>query len=428
MLKISALFLFSLIALNSCLEINPIDQELLPNSSSRAKLIEMLVEVKTEANVNTISGFTDQLRSMLDKLVEAQNKHKAIHAKMMKLCTEEADFRAKEIRTARDAARRALNARTKCQASLKAAVHALPGLQFTLKTYVGELRRAKKQREAERAKFLIRQAAFRNALTFLREFTELVTRGMKAGGWKAFALAEMTEGLLKHSQKLNFMEATVPILAELASSPYKSHHYAYSPNQSLGAKLRGALSDLNNRIRHDNHLNEKLEQAAVHAFNKYSRRLTKVINTLRNNIKRVKKQIVDMTRCIENETKVLEAATRKLARNDALARQAAKMCDSFNKEFIEATYNRLDEIKTMNEICKIVARRFKHLPGDLVKYLERVKNGWIKYVNSTEFHKFKEYERKRFAVNHRGALLARLEASKDNNPVAAVVRGKHGIY
>jgi vacuolar-type H+-ATPase subunit I/STV1 len=375
----------------------------------------MMVQVQTEG-VNTIGGFMGQLREMLDKLVTAQNKHKQIHAKMMKQCTEEDQFRKKEIAAAKIALKRALAARTRCQASLKAAIKALPALEASLSTYVKELARATKQRNIERKKYQQRKAEYAEALEFLAGFMAYVHKRLK-GHMKAFALAEMSETLLRHSAKLSLMSESVPVLVAIASEK-KQNTYAYNANEGLGARLKMALTNLNNRIKADNEANEKTEAAAVAIFAKYSEKLKALIRTLRANVKRVKKQIVDMQRCVDKETKILASATSKRDRNAKLMAQAAKMCDSFNKEFIEATYNRLDEIKTMKEILVIVAKRFKKMPKDLVSYLDTVKDGWIKYVNSTEFHKFKEYERIRYAKNKRGAVLAKLDAQKELNKKA----------
>jgi Txe/YoeB family toxin of Txe-Axe toxin-antitoxin module len=425
MIKISALFLISFLAMNSCLEISPINDELLPSQSNKAQLIDIMVEVKTEGDSNTVGGFMEQLREMLTKLVKAQNKHRVIHAKMMKQCIDEDNFRRKEIAAAKLALARSLAARARCQASLKNAMRELPLLQSTLRTYVNELKRATAVRNVEVRKYKERRASFREALKFLREFMEYVTKRMSSG-YKAFALAEFSENLLKHSAKLNVMTAAVPVLMSIATER-KASDYTYRANQGLGAKLRTALTTLLARIQTDNNANEKAEKLAAAAFKKYSARLNKVINTLRRNIQRVKKQIVAMTKCVEHETQILKLAAKKQARNAVLKANAAKMCKSFNKEFIEATYNRLNEIKTMKEILVIVAKRFKDLPKDLVKYLEEVKDGWVVYVNSTKFKKFVEYERTRYAVNKRGKLLGSANADKDPNATAAVVRGAHGI-
>lgn len=422
---ISAIFLITFLSSYTCLELSPVDNELLPSSNNRQQLIDIMVEVKTEGDVKTIGGFVGQLREMLTKLVNAQNRHRAIHAKMMKQCIEEDQFRRKEVKAARDSLSRALKHRTKCVASRKQATAALPALVRTLKTYVSELKRATQQRNVERAKYLERREAFRGALKFLADFIRFV-KAKLGKSHKAFALAEMSENLLKHSVKLNMMVEVSTILGYVAVR--RHNNYTYSANQKLGGGLRAALDNLVKRLRDDAHKNDVTEANAAAAFKKYSARLNKVIGTLRRTIKRLKEQIVRMTKCIDEEDKIIKASGNKIARNELLRKKAAKMCDSFNKDFIEATYNRLDEIKTMKTILKIVAKRFKKLPRDLIQYLNKVENGWIKYVNSTKFQKFKEYERKKYAINQRGALLAKLKAKNDLNPVAAVVKGKHGIY
>jgi len=159
------------------------------------------------------------------------------------------------------------------------------------------------------------------------------------------------------------------------------------------------------RLKSDNKANNAFERKAAKAFADYAGKLTAIINTLKRNIKRTKKQISDMNRCMDTENGIIAQASAKRSRNATLKRNARRMCHSFNKEFIEATYNRLDEIRTMKDILVIVKRRFKNIPADLISYLESVKNGWKAYINATEFKKFVAYRRKSYTDNKRGALL-----------------------
>jgi len=261
----------------------------------------------------------------------------------------------------------------------------------------------------------------------LNQFIAFVHQKLKL--YKGASLVSLSEELLKHSNKLNILSDAAPILVSIAmEATANTDKYDFIPNQKLKQRLVDLLNQLNLRIKSDNESNEKDERRAAQIFGAYKKRLQKVINTLSANIKRVKKQIADMKRCIDTEGGIIAKSLAKLVRNRNLLKNAMNMCGSFNKEFIEATYNRLNEITTMHQILAIVAHRFKDLPADLVKYLEDVKNGWKKYVNSTEFHKFLEYQRKKYLMNKRGALLAKLNADKAKNPLAAHIKGKHGIY
>jgi hypothetical protein len=397
---------------------------LIPSIQSKTELIDMLIQVRSERSVNTIGGFVQQLRLMLDKLVKTQAKHKKIHAKMMKQCMGEGKFRKKEIRVAKTSLGKAKAHYGKCKLSLKHAVKELPHLLSTLNSYKKELARAQKQRNVEHAKYAKRRDAFRGALGFLKHFIKFVTQKLKS--YHSESLVELSENLLKHANKLNVLAHAAPVLVEIAVQG--AHSYKFTPNNELKAKLMKALHELFEKIKTDHESNEKVEKKAVALFSVYKMRLDKVIATVQKNVNRVRKQIRDMKMCIATEGGVIASSEKKIARNLKLLLSAAKMCKNFNKEFIEATYHRLDEIKTMSTIMKIVKHRFKKLPKDLVHYLEEIKNGFKKYVNSTEFSKFKEYERVKYRKNHRGALLAKLKASKDHNPLAANVKGKHGIY
>jgi Sec-independent protein translocase protein TatA len=435
MIKISALFVILIsIAMYSSLEIAKIDSDMIPSEASRGTLVQLMVAVQTEANPSTIAGFVGQLREMLEKLVKAQATHKRIHAKMMKQCLDEDKFRKTEVAEAKAALTASGLHRAKCTKSLKAARKELPSLVHTHATYVKELRRATASRAAEHKRYLARKADYTEALGFLNDFIAYVEKKLK-GSLKAFALVQFSENLLQHASKLGAIASAVPALVAIAEfshqnqkpaapkeqvapapvaeednvdeTPPKANNYEYKANEALGNKLRAILSDLLKRLNKDNAQNNADEKKAIALFVAYRAKLTKVINTLARNIKRTKKQIVDMQRCVDVETKIMKTAGKKLSRNATLKANALKMCASFNSEFIDATRNRLDEVKTMQEILKIVAKRFKDLPKDIVSYLESVKDGWLAYVNSTKFKKFVAYKRKAAVKNARGAALVK---------------------
>ncbi len=116
-----------------------------------------------------------------------------------------------------------------------------------------------------------------------------------------------------------------------------------------------------------------------------------------------------MNKCIEQEGAVIATAEKKLARNAGLQESASKMCSQFAGEFIHATKSRTEEIATINEILVIIEKRFGTLPKDIVDYLHNVENGWKAYQNSTEFHKFEEYQQKHLLHVDAGANLVKQE-------------------
>jgi predicted nucleic acid-binding Zn-ribbon protein len=386
-----------------------IDSTMLPSASSRAQLVEMLVEVQTEQEPKTIQQFVHQLREILDNLVKTQEKHKSIHKKMMDQCFEEESFRKKEEVAAKRALAKSMAKKARCEASLNSAKKALPHLKRAKNDYEGELSRAAKARNEERKRYQARRAEFKDAIEFMGDFISFVHKKLKGQFRKSFAFVELSENLLKHASKLNIISEVTPVLLALAQDPIfhdKAHDYKYQPNEVLARKLQDLLSQLFNRLKADNLTNNKLERAAEKVFTDYSSKLKNIIATLKRNIKKTKQQIVNMTRCVSTEKGIIASAARKNARNKGLRLQAKKMCHAFNNEFIEATRNRLDEIKTMKDILTIVHRRFKKIPRDLITYLESVKKSWKAYVNATEFKKYVEYKRKAYVDNKRGRLLS----------------------
>jgi len=409
MIKISALFIiFISLSLYSSLEIAKISANMMPSDVSRGNLVQMMVQVQTENDPKTISQFVDQLRKMLDNLVESQEKHKRIHANMMDQCLQEDKFRKKEVEEAGIALENAGAHRAKCDLSLKTALKVLPELKDTLKTYVEELRRATEARRVEAKKYNERKRDYAEAIAFLNDFISFVNKKLK-GHFKAFSLVQFSEQLLQHSIKLGLISSAVPILVAISEATYsdqpRPHDYEYKPNEELGAKLKSLLENLRTVLLVDNRKNDEDEAKAINVFTAYRTKLESVISTLRKNIDRTENQIQRMQSCVDAETKIIANASSKLARNQTLRDNADKMCASFNNEFIDATRNRLDEINTMHEILVIVKRRFATIPGDLINYLESVKDGWRVYVNSTKFQAYVSYQRKAILENARGKEL-----------------------
>jgi len=332
----------------------------------------------------------------------------------MKQCFEEDAFRKKEEGAAKRALAASRASRSRCNASLKSAKDALPHLKRAKNDYESELTRATKARTEERKKYLARKMEYKEAIDFMGDFITFVNKKLK-GQYKSFALVEMSENLLKHASKLNVITEAVPVLVALANDPIfnsKSHAYTYKANEGVAKKLHDLLHQLFDRLKSDNKANNKMEAASEKAFADYASKLKAIITTLKKNIKKTKNQITSMTRCVETEDGIIAKALSKFGRNKQLRNAARKMCHAFNSEFIEATKNRLDEVKTMKEILVIVNRRFKKIPHDIIDYLESVKKTWKAYINATEFKKYVDYKRKSYVDNKRGDLLAGAKSLK----------------
>lgn len=412
MQKTTSVF-FALLLCLSCvcsMRLNPIDASMLPSNSIRAQLANILIEVQQDQTPKTIQKFLENIRDMMTKLQAEQKKHQEISDQMMKQCTEEEEFRKKEVADATDALNRANGARTKCDNSLKAAEKDLPELESAHKTYVDELDRATKNREQEHEHYLQRKKDYEEAIAFLTDFIEYVKANLK--DFKAFSFVEKSQVLLRHATKLGLLQTAVPVLVALASSQAAPtseipahNNYEYVKNEDVAQKLKDSLDTLLNRIQADWKDNEETEIKAVQAFEALKAQLTAAINTLAANIEKTKQQITDMNKCITDEDAVIATASKKLERNATLKDSASKMCNQFAAEFIHATQSRTEEIQTINEILAIIEKRFGTLPKDIVDYLHTVENGWVAYQNSTEFKKFVDYQQAHQEVNAAGADL-----------------------
>lgn len=413
MQKYSTLFVIILICVNiaSSLRLNPIDASLLPSNSIRAQLTQMLIQVQQEESPRTIQTFLTSIQAIVAKLRDEQARHQVISDKMLGQCKAENKFRRHEVKIATASLASANSARAKCQTSFLAATKDLPILTSARDEYVAELARAQKQRDEEKASYRQRKADYSSAIVFLKDFMAYIT-STKSSSFTAQAFAEKSETLLRHATKLGMLSDVIPVLITLAQTPTDDvvpsalTVYTTHSDVELEAKLRTTLTALAARLQADLTSNRTREQKARRAFGVLKTSLTKAINTLNNNIARTNKQIDDMTRCIAAEDVVIATAGSKLSRNGALLQSAINMCASFSAEFIDATENRIEEVKTVLEIIKVIESRFGNISASLKQYLVNVAAGWIAYTNSTAFQRYIRYNQKHTVDNLEGKKLS----------------------
>jgi hypothetical protein len=397
-------FLISISAFTS-LEIESIDG-ISALGGIHSELIAMKTEVEAASNdgVRTVAQFTDRLIRMLKDLQETQKRHEGIAARMFAQCKEEATFRIKAIQQGQQAYNAASNSFAKCQASLRAAQENLPTLRNAKKEYSNLLKRKIAERARQHILYEQRRTDWTQAIRFLNDFTNQV----KSKIAKGVSFADLSDKLLKHASKLGFIAEVVPLLAELAQSPAEAaaaipsvkHNYTYLKQGKTIQSLVHHLSNLKNKLIVDSKQNDINEAKAQKIFEQLRNRLTAIINKLTSDISRTRTQIRKMKNCVATEGAIMRTAQNKVLRNKRLKNAAGHTCADFAREFVEATRNRLEEIRTLQEVMAICARRFGQLPHDLVSYLEQVKNGFKRYVNSTEFQKYVAYVEKHIADNY----------------------------
>jgi len=367
------------------------------------------MQVKQTDSPKTVKSFLEQIRALASKLKEDQDKHRDISDSMNSKCRSEEDFRQKEVTDAQNALNKSNDTKAKCDASLAASQKNLPDLQNAKASYTKSLEDATAQRKQENETYNARKQDYEEAIKFLTDFAQYVGGKVK-DQFSSFSFLEKSEQLLRHSTKLGLLKEAVPILITLAQDAPAAKDYSYKSNLDLGQKLKDSLNDLQNIIESDYKENESSEKKLAAAFVELENKLKAAISTLETNITTTEEQITKMTICVTDESAVISAASEKLNRNSNLRESARKMCADFATEFVNATNSRLEEIKLIEEILAVIDKKFANVSESLKLYLESVKDGWLKYKNSTEFQAYVEYIHKRIENNERGHDLANKEA------------------
>ena len=413
MKNLTALFIVFLLTINAfaSLEIESIDG-ISSLGGIHSELIAMKTEVEKSSNdgVKTVAQFSGRLIAMLKDLQETQARHEGIASRMFRQCKEESSFRIKAINEGQMAYNSASNSFAKCQASLRASSDNLPTLRNAKKEYDNLLSRKTAERAKQKQLNEARAADWKSAIMFLNDFTIAVKN--KIG--KGISFADLSEHLLKHANKLGFIAEVVPLLAELAQSPAEratsvptvKKNYVYLNQAKTISNLVHHLNNLKNKLIVDSKQNDLNEQKAQKIFNELRVRLTGIINKLARDISRTISQIREMKNCVATESAIMTTASNKVLRNRRLKNSASHTCVDFAKAFVDATRNRLAEIRTIQEVMTICSKRFGELPHALVTYLEQVRGKFKAYVNSTAFQQYQAYVEKHIADNVYGRGLA----------------------
>ena len=350
------------------------------NTSIQGQLTQILVEVQTTPSSENALKLLKSLNSIVADCGKLQLDHKRVHAKMASQCQTEINFRKEEIKNSGQTQRRALDARAKCNSSLKQAQKELPELQNTKTTYESELKSSEDFRIKENKRYASRKQEYEEAISYITKSSSAMSNNTNLN------FVELSENLLKHSSKLGLLTEAVPVLVALAGQETSLNNTNYSQvNQNLKDKLKDTFAKLLVRLQKDWNDNEEMEQKSAQTFTVYKTKLTTLINSLEKSISICNQQIEAMTKCVQEEDAISSQAGIKLTMNSKILDNAQRMCDRFDKEFVEATKVRLQEITTSIQISTIVKTRFNVDVTNTMTMLTSVKASWEAYMETKEF-------------------------------------------
>jgi len=384
---------------------------LLPEKGIHNKIVSILLEVQDVNDPTTPKEVTDKIMAMLQSLRETQSNHEAIAKKMQVQCTEEENYRKKEVADAQAAYNAAAASYSKCQGSLTMAKANLPNLQRALTDFKNNLATKQKIRDQQHALYVQRLKDLMEAVQFLKDFMGELNSKLKN---YPRSFVEITEKLLKHVSKIGKLGDAMGIFVALAAEPVETttgvpttqSNYSYIPQGKMIQNVVVQINKLTNSLMVDIKSCQDDENRAQAAFDKVKRALLAIISRLTNDITKTNTQINNMNACIKNEGAIMATANNKSSRNGKLGALAAQTCTDFAKEFVEATKNRLREMEVISTILNIVKKRFGELDPELVAYLESCKSTFKAYINSTPFQKYVAYVEKHIADNKHGADLS----------------------
>jgi hypothetical protein len=359
--------------------------------SARSQLAQMLIQVQSkDINAKSITMVLKEIKKMLVDLQETQAKHAEINKQMIDKCIEEDTFRGRAVGEAKTSLDAATGSLAIIQDGIIKTKKSIIETQTNLDFNKTEKKRAEDQRIEERKIFEIFNQNWTAGLKFMREFETEVVSNFKNANLGTFA--QLSEKFLIKASNLNVIAAAPAVLLSLKA--LQDHNvYSFSGNKDVAVGLKAAIEVVIERIRKDLEKVTERENNAQTAWEAYNNKLGDMITALETQLEELEAHLKVLLAGEVTEKSTIDLASNKLNRNGSLRSSAQGICENFNKEFIAATKDRLEEIDVIFQITDIIKRRMGQLPEGFEEYLVSTENGFKLYTNSTEFKKYLEYDR-----------------------------------
>merc|ERR1712160_135447 len=279
-------------------KLSPFEENLLPQHSIMKRLNNIFVQLKditdSASTVKTYAAFTQIIQGLIDDLTKDTKKHYEVLEQMTKKCTDEDEFREKEVANAKLAISNASASRKVCAEHLKKAKALLAEAKNLLE--------AEEQKKKDRTE--IREKD--QAIAFMKEFIQMVADKF-GGAAPAVSFIQFSEGLLRKTSKLGNVEATVPVLIMMSQyvAAAKGDFNNWSGSDA-SKTLTAKLVALNAVMEADLEKIVALENKRQADFAAFLLKVNKNIEDLKANIKTLVAQIKSNAECVARETLIIK--------------------------------------------------------------------------------------------------------------------------
>lgn len=413
------LFVGTISSMSTKSKLSPFEENLLPQHSIMKRLNNIFVQLKditdSASTVKTYAAFTQIIQGLIDDLTKDTKKHYEVLEQMTKKCTDEDEFREKEVANAKLAISNASASRKVCAEHLKKAKALLAEAKNLLEAEEQKKKDRTEIREKEHAIFVKEKEQYDQAIAFMKEFIQMVADKF-GGAAPAVSFIQFSEGLLRKTSKLGNVEATVPVLIMMSQyvAAAKGDFNNWSGSDA-SKTLTAKLVALNAVMEADLEKIVALENKRQADFAAFLLKVNKNIEDLKANIKTLVAQIKSNSECVARETLIIKEAAAKTGRNQDLKEKAIKMCAKFVEEVKVAQNARRTEIAVIRQILNLMNVRFGKVPKRMTDYLNSVEAGFAEYENKTKLIAFKIYKYLALNENAMGKdITADTQAYVDN--------------
>ena len=363
--KISTIFLALVLLLNYTASTNlALEQfsgafKTFSQESTLAQIKEQILSSNSK-DIKTFEIFVNKILDFSDNLSSEQNQHYDIYKNMTNQCQKEIRFREAEIHDAIMALNHSIYTNHSCGLSYDQFAANIKRYGYFISFLNGQVK--KWTDLGDDIKSL--HTDYNNDLeTISSTYQKLLTFIEKDGG---ASFLQISSEILNQKKEQSFL--------------------------AISEKLMDGVDDAKNTLNNVNTFTSDIikfisnfRSNNLKSINDYIEKLNTVKNTYLKNNEDLNNSLEDLRKCIDSEEIIIQKAQSKLSRNTGLKDSASQMCSSFQKEYLDFTKMREDELSMLSDILKILMDKFEKIPQDLLKHLEEIKIEFKKYVNKTEF-------------------------------------------
>jgi len=323
------------------------------NTKKERSIIEVMTQVEAALKTNgPLEIVTKTLDNFEHEITTEQASHDELIERSRVQCSEEFDFRRREVADATAALREGQATLEGAQDQLRRASSDLKFVSGSLVDYREYIENLAERRVRESTEFSQEQSTYELDVATVAEAVELL-EGIFSGEEEFVQLAKHSHKLFKAAMRSGKIEAYADTFAILAALSNKQA----DADVEILERVRNVLSNLHDSIEANWEARVTAEEDLIQRGEAAHTSATEVYQSLLDEESRLTIEVADLNKVIVTETGVVSSATAKKDRNQRLWDDAVDLCTLQEDEYANSTTGRRQERDLIDTIrAKVHAR------------------------------------------------------------------------